>query len=216
MKRESLDTHIPRRGGLSLILGPMFSGKTSEMMRQVKRRVKAGYRAKLIKYAKDDRYDGECIVTHDKRKMRAIKCVKLGDAKIDYSRYDVIGVDEGQFYPDLIEWTQQRTTEGIYVIIAALDGMANQKPFPNDVISLVAQSEVVVKLDAICALCSQSASFTRRTTSEEGVEVIGGDEKYIAVCRHCLPVELYDVSGHPIPELQRHFDNVHAMQGLES
>jgi thymidine kinase len=99
--------------------------------------------------------------------------------------YDVVGIDEGQFFPDLLHFVELWANLGKIVIVAALDGTFQRKPFGN-VLSLVPLAESVTKLNSVCMMCYADAPFTRRLTSETEVEVIGGADKYIAVCRACF------------------------------
>ena len=96
----------------------------------------------------------------------------------------MIGIDEGQFFPDLVEFCEAMANYGKIVIVAALDGTFQMKPFGN-VLDLIAVAESVVKLNAVCMLCHRTASFTRRLGTETKVELIGGSDMYISTCRKC-------------------------------
>lgn len=98
--------------------------------------------------------------------------------------YDCIGIDEGQFFPDLVQWVEEMANAGKHIIVAALDGTFQRKPF-GDVLDLIPMAEAVTKLTAVCMQCHQPASFSKRLGDETEVEVIGGAEKYISVCRSC-------------------------------
>ena len=97
----------------------------------------------------------------------------------------MIGIDEGQFFPDLVEFTEKVANLGKIVIVAALDATFQRKVF-GPVLDLIPLAESVVKLTSVCMLCHQSASFTRRLGSEQQVELIGGADKYLSVCRKCF------------------------------
>jgi thymidine kinase len=99
--------------------------------------------------------------------------------------YDVIGIDEGQFYPDVVEMCEQFAAQGKKVIISALDGDFRRKPFGR-ILELVPMAESVVKLTSICTFCHGDAAFTRRITNETEQEVIGGAESYVSCCRACF------------------------------
>jgi len=121
-------------------------------------------------------------VTHD-----AFPVAHLADVPPDIvHRAAVIGIDEGQFFPDLLEWTRDVVSRlGKVVVIAALDGTFQRVPFGN-VCALIPFAETVVKLSAVCSSCGADAPFTARISAEEEVEVIGGADKYSAVCRACF------------------------------
>lgn len=169
---------------IEIILGPMYSGKTSELFRRLNRFQYSKKKCILIKYALDNRYSLEYASTHDKITMEAIPTEKLTTIKSVVLNYDVIGVDEGQFYPDLVDFAEELANIGKIIIVSALDSTFQRKPFKN-VIELISLAESVVKLSAIC-VCGKEASFSKRITNEIDVEIIGGIDKYIAVCRKCF------------------------------
>jgi len=121
----------------------------------------------------------------------ALPCSKLEQAKPIIEEYEVIGIDEGQFFPDLVSFAEEAANLGKIVIVSALDGTFQRKPF-GSVLDLIPMSESVVKLNAVCMQCQQDAAFSLRTSDESSVEVIGGADKYHAVCRKCYfnPVKL--------------------------
>ena len=174
----------PYTGSIELIIGPMFSGKTTELIRRVRRHSLAKRKCLVIKFAADTRYSDEQLSTHDKHMIPALKCRKLSEAVPFVSGYDVIGVDEGQFYPDLLEFCEQQANNGKIVIVSALDGTFERKRF-NSVVDLIPLCESVVKLSAVCTICGATASFSMRTSSDKQVEIVGGSELYTAVCRKC-------------------------------
>ena len=169
------------------IFGPMFSGKTSELMRKINRHRLAKKKCLVINFKMDDRYSTEeKIVSHDQIMIDAMKVKTLNDIPqklIDSS--EVIGIDEAQFFRNLIDKAQEWANQGKIVIIAALDCTFQMKPF-NKVTDLLAISEHVKKLSAVCMDCGKNAFFTKRITSEMGVELIGGLDIYKPVCRACF------------------------------
>ncbi|KAK7072749.1 Thymidine kinase, cytosolic [Halocaridina rubra] len=186
------------RGQVQIIFGPMFSGKTTELMRRLKRYQIAKHNCLIIKYAKDVRYDNDGIATHDKQTLPAVSTTVLQDLKEKAEAYSVIGIDEGQFFPDTVEFAEEMANRGKIVIVAALDGTFQRSGFGN-ILSLVPLCESVVKLTAVCMICFEEASYTRRTSSETSVEVIGGSEKYIATCRKCYFTATPQKRVHPSP-----------------
>eukprot|EP00299_Pterocystis_sp_00344_P011280 c5227_g1_i1.p1 GENE.c5227_g1_i1~~c5227_g1_i1.p1 ORF type:complete len:204 (-),score=43.61 c5227_g1_i1:72-629(-) len=181
-------------GRIELILGPMFSGKTTELLRRVRRHRFAQRRCVLVKYAKDDRYSNSMLATHDQCFEAAFSCVNLRAIQSHLIDFEVIGIDEGQFFPDVVEFVDEMALAGKIVIVAALDGTFQRQPF-GAILDLIPRAEDVIKLTAICHSCGADAPFSRRLGLETQVEVIGGAEKYVAACRKCYL--------HPSPEKLR-------------
>jgi len=168
-----------------LIFGPMFSGKSTELIRRLKRYQVAQYNVLIVKYAKDVRYDEGGIATHCGQTLPALSANVLEELTSKTDDYDVIGIDEGQFFSDVVDWCETMANKGKIVLVAALDGTFQRKPF-SDILNLVPLAEEVTKLSAVCMNCFQDASFSKRITGDgETVEVIGGADKYMAVCRSC-------------------------------
>ncbi|NXL92635.1 KITH protein, partial [Alectura lathami] len=169
---------------LQVIFGPMFSGKSTELMRRVRRFQLAQYRCLLVKYAKDTRYCSAGVSTHDRNTMEALPACVLKDVHQEAQGSAVIGIDEGQFFPDIVEFCETMANAGKTIIVAALDGTFQRKPF-GSILNLVPLAESVVKLNAVCMECYREASYTKRLGAEREVEVIGGADKYHSVCRAC-------------------------------
>jgi thymidine kinase len=162
----------------------MFSGKSTELIRRVKRFQVANQACLMIKYAKDNRYDKNGVATHDRQVTSAVAATELSAMKHMARKYGVIGIDEGQFFPDIVEFCEDMANDGKTVIVAALDGTFQREPF-GSILNLVPLAESVIKLKAVCMLCYNDAAFTKRLGGEKEVEVIGGADKYMAVCRTC-------------------------------
>ncbi|XP_061471860.1 thymidine kinase, cytosolic isoform X1 [Rhineura floridana] len=175
---------IKARGQIQVIFGPMFSGKSTELMRRVRRFQIAQYKCLLINYAKDTRYCVNGVSTHDRNTMEALSACCLKDVHQEALGSAVIGIDEGQFFPDTVEFCEAMANAGKTVIVAALDGTFQRKAFGN-ILQLVPLAESVVKLNAVCMECYREASYTKRLGAEKEVEVIGGADKYHSVCRVC-------------------------------
>ncbi|KAJ8037266.1 Thymidine kinase, cytosolic [Holothuria leucospilota] len=172
------------RGQVQVIFGPMFSGKTTELVRRIKRYQIANYKCLLIKYAKDVRYDQTAVATHDRQTCNAVSATRLSDLIDDAASHEVIGIDEGQFFPDCVEFAERLADMGRIVIVAALDGTFQREGFGN-ILNLVPLAENVIKLNAVCMTCFGEASYTKRLGHETALEVIGGADKYMAACRSC-------------------------------
>lgn len=173
------------RGQIQVIFGPMFSGKTTELIRRLRRYEIAKHCCVIIKYANDLRYDAENISTHDRQCMTAISTTTLTDLKHIAANYSVIGIDEGQFFPDIVSFAEKMANDGKIVIVAALDGTFQRRAF-GDILQLIPLAESVIKLTAVCMTCFDEASFTKRLGIETEIEVIGGTENYMSVCRKCF------------------------------
>jgi len=176
-------------GSLQVIFGPMFSGKSTELQRRLRRHVVANRRVLVVKYAGDNRYDEDVrsasrAVTHDLATMPAVPTKELHNIDNVAHNYDVIGIDEGQFFDDIAVYCEKWAQAGKTVIVAALDGTFQRKPFKS-VLALVPLAEEITKLTAVCTDCAANAAFTARTSKETAVELIGGTSSYKAVCRAC-------------------------------
>eukprot|EP00033_Pygsuia_biforma_P003908 GCRY01004281.1.p1 GENE.GCRY01004281.1~~GCRY01004281.1.p1 ORF type:complete len:239 (+),score=27.87 GCRY01004281.1:54-719(+) len=179
-------------GSIDLILGPMFSGKSTELIRRIRRFTIANRKCVIVKYAKDSRYSKENMATHDLITHKAVSASNLFDVKHICVDYDVIGVDEGQFYPDCVKFCEEMANLGKTVVVAALDGTFQRKGFGN-FLELIPLAENITKLKSICQICYADAAFSKRTVASTAVEVIGGAESYIACCRKCFNL------GHTTP-----------------
>jgi len=180
---ESTNTYA---GFIELIIGPMFSGKSTELMRKVKRYSIAQKKCLTVNYAKDNRYSQDnCIATHDNQMLRAMKCHTLEELLPIYKDYDVVAIDEGQFFSDIVEKSEIFANAGKTVIVAALDATFQRKPFGR-VLELIPMAEKITKLSAVCVVCNSDAFFTQRISEDSQVELIGGNDIYRAVCRKCF------------------------------
>jgi thymidine kinase len=177
-------------GKIQLICGPMFAGKTNELLRRIKK-YKVKVNCLLIKFEKDKRYSKDDVVTHDKVTIKGVvtltvaKLMDIKDKKIIIKSV-VIGIDEGQFYPDIIDFCELMANQGRIVIVAALDANYKREPF-GDICKLMSKAEDVTKLKAVCHFCDKikEAAFTLRITEDLKEEVIGGGEMYKPCCRSC-------------------------------
>ena len=169
-------------GRIELVVGPMFAGKTTEMLRRVDRAELAHRRCCVMKYSRDTRYSQDKVSTHDLKMRTAIPCCELLPCLSICRQYEVIGVDEGQFFPDVVEFAESLANSGKTVIVAALDGDFRRKPFGH-VLDLISRCESITKLSAVCTETGGEACYTQRTTALQEVEIIGGSEMYRAACR---------------------------------
>ncbi len=176
---------------IHVIFGCMYAGKSSELLRRIRRYQIGGKTTFLIKYGRDNRYNTNSnkLSTHDEIKVNCDYSIegKLMDDKQLINKIqnvDIIGIDEGQFYPDIDVFAEHFANLGKIVIISALDSDFKRRPF-GKVLELISKAEEYVKLTAVCS-CGSDASFTKRITNETESIVVGGHDKYIAVCRKCF------------------------------
>jgi thymidine kinase len=177
-----------KKGSITMIIGPMFSGKTSELIRLIKRAEIAKKRCLVLKYSKDLRYSNK-VITHDLIDKDCILTSDLIDIYNDFKSgelifndYDVIAIDEGSFIKN-IELVNKWADYGKIIYIAALDSDYKRNPFQS-IVNLVSTAENVIKLTAICT-CGDEASFSKRIITDDNIELIGGKESYNSVCRGC-------------------------------
>lgn len=170
---------------LELIIGPMYAGKSTELLRKVNRHKFAGLKCILLTYIEDQRYTTTpAVCTHDKICCEAIASYKIGDVLCTLDDYSVVGIDEGQFFPDLVEATEVLIQKGKTVIVAGLSGTFEMKPFEN-IAQLISRVDNLTKLSAVCMGCGADAPFTARTNESKELKMVGGLEAYKSVCRRC-------------------------------
>lgn len=177
-------------GYLKIILGCMFSGKTSKLITIYKKNLIAEINTCIINYIDDTRYDAEKMSTHDGVKVKCIRSRHLMSVFDNDSglleNNKVIIINEGQFFGDLYEtvrWLVGTKDKDVYV--GGLDGDYKMEKF-GSILDLIPLCNEVEKLNAVCASCKGDASFTKRIITEAGEQVlIGGSDIYIPVCRDC-------------------------------
>jgi len=182
----------PQRGGwLEVICGPMFSGKSEEMIRRLRRAEIAGRRVVIFKPWIDDRYDATDVVSHAGARMRAVPIATVAELTERASDFDVVGIDEAQFLGDgIVPGVLELAERGTRVIVAGLDQDFRRLPF-GPMPALLSHAEFVDKLQAVCQSCGGPATTTQRLVdgrpapySGETV-VVGAAEQYEARCRCC-------------------------------
>jgi len=182
--------YFPKQGGwIEVVIGSMFSGKTTELIRRCDRMSRAGRTVQI--FSRDDRFATDSVVSHDRFSVSSTHAETASQIleRLQWDA-DVIGVDEGQFYDeDLVRVCRKLAGKGKVVIIAGLDQDYRSQPF-SVMINLVAEAEFVDKLTAVCVRCGNPAIRNyRKSTSEERI-VIGADETYEALCRTCYETAL--------------------------
>jgi thymidine kinase len=179
--------HINANAGwIEVVCGSMFSGKTEELIRRLKRARIANQKVGIYKPEMDVRYAADSIVSHDENTIAAFPVKHALAILNNYQKFDVIGVDEAQFFgKELIEVCQQMADQGKRVIIAGLDMDYTGKPF-GPMPELLSIANYVTKLHAICVKCGGIASYSFRTTLNKAQVVIGEKDHYEARCRSCF------------------------------
>ncbi len=191
---------IVSAGHLEVICGPMFSGKTEELIRRLRRTQIARQHVLIFKPAIDDRYAKDDIVSHSSQQLPSIPVTQsheiLATVEASDRRVEVVGIDEVQFFDDaILNVCNQLANQGIRVVVAGLDLDYLGRPF-GIMPQLLAIAESVTKVLAICMACGASASRSQRVTvnlaeGDSGQQVcVGAAEKYEARCRQCFVPEL--------------------------
>lgn len=181
-------------GFLSLIIGPMWSGKTSKLVDLYKQFTFCEIDVLPINYSLDTRYGNDCISTHDERRIscktaQTLKdIVDIGNGKTtdDFEKSKVILINEGQFFTDIKEWALCAVEKhNKHVYICGLDGDFKREKF-GDLLDLIPYCDQVTKLKSICPNCKENhAIFTHRRDSQEKNQVLIGLDEYIPLCRTC-------------------------------
>ena len=165
----------------------MFAKKTSRLIEDLEKQTYKEKKVLGIKYEKDTRYDTTDLCSHNMRTFSAVVCGPiLSDLLPVMEKYDVIGIDEAQFFTDLYEVVVHLVEDcNIAVYIAALDGTFDRKPFGR-VLDLIPMCDNVKKLSSVCFVkgCDQKAIYSHRKGKSNEIECIGGKDLYMAVCRH--------------------------------
>src|SRR5258708_8764911 len=183
-------------GWIGGVWGPMFSGKSEELIRRVRRAEIARQRVQIFKPILDKRYSSDHIVSHDDSRIRseAVTTAAEVEAKLDL-RTEVIGIDEAQFLGDMIINLVVRLADmGKRIIIAGLDTDYLGRPF-HPMPELLAVADEITKTLAICVQCGNPAKHTQRLVASEDLIVVGATGMYEAGCRRCFEPELASIKA---------------------
>ncbi|MCM1178294.1 MAG: thymidine kinase [Bacteroidales bacterium] len=174
-----------KAGSIEVICGSMFSGKTEELIRRLKRAQFANQKVEIYKPAVDVRYSEDQVVSHDLHSIPSTPIDSPASMLLLSSDVEVVGIDEAQFFDDtLVEVAQKLANRGIRVIIAGLDQDFSGKPF-GPIPALMAVAEDVQKVHAICVKCGSIANHSHRLSKSEKLVVLGEKDVYEPLCRHC-------------------------------
>ena len=174
-----------RPGRIEVICGSMFSGKTEELIRRMKRAKFAKQRVEIFKPAMDVRYSAEDVVSHDQNTIPSTPIDTSSSILLLASNIDVVGIDEAQFLDQgLIDVCNQLANKGVRVIVAGLDMDFQGKPF-GPIPGLCAIADEVVKVHAICVTCGALAYISHRLVDNDKRVLLGEKQTYEPLCREC-------------------------------
>lgn len=173
-------------GWIEVICGSMFSGKTEELIRRLKRAKFANQKVEIFKPQIDTRYSEEDVVSHDSNAIRSTPVDSPGNILLMTSDVDVVGIDEAQFFDSsIVDVCRDLADRGVRVIVAGLDMDYTGKPF-GPMPALMATAEYVTKVHAICVKCGNLANYSHRLAANENLVMLGEKDTYEPLCRHCF------------------------------
>ena len=174
-----------RRGSIEVICGSMFSGKTEELLRRLRRAKIARQTVEIFKPTIDIRYDETDVVSHDKNAIASTPVDNSANILLLSSQVDVVGIDEAQFFDEgLVEVAQQLADQGVRVVIAGLDMDFRRQPF-GPMPGLCAIADSVTKVHAVCVECGRLASYSFRRVQGDQQVMLGELNEYSPLCRTC-------------------------------
>ncbi len=187
---ENSIKHTGTSGWIEVVAGSMFSGKTEELIRRLKRAQIAKLNVEIFKPALDTRYSKTEIVSHDSKTILSIPVKKSAQIIKKINDIDVVGIDEAQFFDDgIVQVCEKLANSGVRVIIAGLDMDFQGNPF-GPMPQLLAKAEYVTKVHAICMKCGNLANFSHRISKSDSIIEIGEKDKYEPLCRSCFNKEM--------------------------
>jgi len=183
---EGTNKKAKNRGWIEVICGSMFSGKTEELIRRLKRAEYAKLKVEIFKPLIDTRYSEEEVVSHDENTIRSTPVESSGNILLLAGNVDVIGIDEAQFFDNnLVDVCNQLANNGIRVVVAGLDMDYLGKPF-GPIPALMAEAEYVTKVHAICMQCGNLAQYSHRIAESDKLVLLGETNEYEPLCRVCF------------------------------
>ena len=174
-----------KRGSIEVITGSMFSGKTEELIRRLRRAKYAGLKVEIFKPSLDKRYSENMVVSHDEKYIVSTPVDHASAILLLASTVQVVGIDEAQFFDlSVIDVCNQLADNGIRVVVAGLDMDFRGVPF-GPMPGLLAIAEYITKVHAICVRCGSLAQYSYRKSEEEKVVLLGEKDLYEPLCRNC-------------------------------
>lgn len=184
-----------RRGRIEVICGSMFSGKTEELIRRLKRASFAKQRVEIFKPAIDTRYSNDEVISHDRNSIQSTPIDSSASILLFSSEIDVVGIDEAQFFDEgLVNVCNELANRGIRVIIAGLDMDFKGIPF-GPMPALCAIADEVTKVHAICVRCGDLAYISHRIIASDKRVLLGEKEEYEPLCRCCYQKAIKQAEG---------------------
>ena len=173
------------RGSIELITGSMFSGKTEELIRRLRRARFAGLKAEIFKPSLDNRYSETRVVSHDENSILSTPVDSPSSILLLADDVDVVGIDEAQFFDEsIVEVCNTLADKGVRIVIAGLDMDFARKPF-GPMPALLAIAEYITKVHAICMRCGNLAHYSYRKSADEKIVLLGEKNMYEPLCRSC-------------------------------
>lgn len=178
-----------RRGWIEVICGSMFSGKTEELIRRLKRARIANLKVEIFKPAADTRYDDVKIVSHNTNSVHSTPVDNSQKLLLLAQNVDVVGIDEAQFFDsEIANVCDELAFRGVRVIVAGLDMDFQGNPF-GQMPYLLAKADFITKLHAICVQCGNIANYSYRKIPNEDQVMLGEKDVYEPRCRHCYKLD---------------------------
>ncbi len=182
---ENIKNTPHRKGWIEVVCGSMFSGKTEELIRRLKRAQFAKQKVEIFKPQIDTRYHEEKVVSHQGNEIHSTPVPASSNILLLTSDVEVVGIDEAQFFDmELVNVCNQLANSGVRVIVAGLDMDFKGQPF-GPMPALLACAEYVTKVHAICMHCGSLAHISHRKTNETNLVLLGETDSYEPLCRDC-------------------------------
>ena len=176
----------PKRGSIELITGSMFSGKTEELIRRLRRAQFAGLKVEIYKPSLDKRYSETRVVSHDEKSINSTPVENASSILLLADNCDVIGIDEAQFFDSsIVDVCNSLADNGVRIVVAGLDMDYMGRPF-GPMPALLAIAEYVTKVHAICTRCGNLAQYSYRKSEEAQQVLLGEKDIYEPLCRRCF------------------------------
>lgn len=175
-----------KTGWIEVVCGSMFSGKTEELIRRLRRAQIANQKVEIFKPTVDSRYHKEEIVSHNRNSIPSTPVALASEIRSLAENVEVVGIDEAQFFDaEIVPVVRELANNGIRVIIAGLDMDFRGKPF-GSMPNLLAMAEFVTKVHAICQVCGSLANYSYRLAEEDATVLLGEKDAYEPRCRRCF------------------------------
>jgi thymidine kinase len=182
---ETPDVRKPGRGSIEVITGSMFSGKTEELIRRLRRAIFAGQKVEIFKPSLDNRYSETRVVSHDDKSVSSTPVDNASSILLLAGEAQVVAIDEAQFFDNsIIHVCNVLADSGVRVLVAGLDMDFNGVPF-GPMPGLMAVADWVTKVHAICVRCGALACYSYRKSDEDKVVMLGEKDLYEPLCRQC-------------------------------